>query len=987
MPRILHSSQLTTQISMFKVLQVQLALIGALVATSLYAQELPVASIKKKIEFYKDNYRGPYKQIEWFCENGTRREAKDPCPDSIGGGVQHASYRDDLKDLGKEHHLYFADILANSDKEDFWDYKNDHSRIKQYQLARYLSSVDNGWVQRKSQFYRGAVQSEDEEAWGVDFFEWLLRSDVRLRQNYYLLRQTLRDIPHDGDSNIAQRMRSESKILAEDYPKFMDARIKIHGKPSVSDIQMVQNFRANHKDDLTEDLKRQFDALEKTMAEFYSPINFKELQGQVNNISVKNELTERITSFLKNSEKDASPEKLVPEIADILCLIRQEITSLKRGSDRLTMLDLSNELEDVLLIKTQEWEPETLKDLLFKIKTLGYAATGTGLIEQNEWAAVEPYLLADSYHNDKSVEQLNDFLATARGLVEWSASQVKANYQDIVDTYTQFEPKAYGFIDDRVRSSVALDLGESVSVLGAFIARNSGLENKVMDIDGQSSVRGLNPGYAYGELVVIEGSPEGVEVDTQKIYVFEKPPSDLKPVAGIMTVSEGNLVSHVQLLARNLGIPNAALSQENLQDLLKYSGQHVFYAVSNKGNVIIKGEKEITKEERELFTKKQRSVSQVTVPIEKIQLDKKDIINMRDLDASASGKLVGPKAANLGQLKKMFPDQVVEGLVIPFGIFKDHMNQKMPNYEGSYWEFLNSAFAKAKEMKASGASSREVEYFQLKELERLREAIKQMTLKPSFVAKLKSDFNTVFKSPMGKTPVFLRSDTNMEDLEEFTGAGLNLTLFNILEEAKIFKGIKDVWASPYTERSFKWRQQYLSNPENVFPSILIIPSVDVEYSGVMITKGINMGTDEDLTIAFSRGAGGAVDGQAAETRLVTPQGQRMLSPSRQADYIRLPTTGGVEKNIATFDEEILNEKNINDIRAIADQIRKRLPEMTGSDYDGAYDVELGFDNDKLWLFQIRPFVENKTAKTSEYLESISPKIDNTFLITLDAPIK
>ncbi len=513
---------------MLKITQLLLTSLTICIASTVYAQDLPVASIKKSIETFKENARGPYKKIEWFCKDGTQREARDPCPDDIGGGVQHASYSDDLIALGKKHHLYVADILANTDKELFWDVANDHSRIKQYQLARYLGSVDDGWVQRKSQFYRGAVQSEDEEAWGIDFYEWLLRSDTRLRQNYYLLRQTLRDIPHDGDSNIAQRMRSESKILAEDYPKFMDARIKIHGKPSVSDIQMVQEFRAKHKGNLSDKLKSQFDALEKTMAAFYAPINFKELQAQVNRVSVKNELTERITSFLANSERDASPEILVPEIADILCLIRQEIETLDRGSDKLTMLDLSNELEDILLIKTQEWKPETLKSLLYKIQTLGYAATGTGLIEMNEWAAVEPYLIADSYHNDKSVAQLNDFLATSRGLVEWSASQVKANYQEVVDIYAQFEPKAYGFIDDRVRSSVALDLGESVSTLGAFIAKHSGLENKVMDIDGQSSVRGLNPGYAYGELVVIEGSPEGVEVDTEKIYVFEKPPSDLK---------------------------------------------------------------------------------------------------------------------------------------------------------------------------------------------------------------------------------------------------------------------------------------------------------------------------------------------------------------------------------------------------------------------------------------------------------------------------
>jgi len=78
----------------------------------------------------------------------------------------------------------------------------------------------------------------------------------------------------------------------------------------------------------------------------------------------------------------------------------------------------------------------------------------------------------------------------------------------------------------------------------------------------------------------------------------------------------------------------------------------------------------------------------------------------------------------------------------------------------------------------------------------------------------------------------------MEDLKYFTGPGLNLTLFNVVDKAKVIQGIKDVWASPYTERSFKWRQKYLLNPENVFPSILIIPSVDVDYSGVLITKGI-----------------------------------------------------------------------------------------------------------------------------------------------------
>ena len=49
---------------------------------------------------------------------------------------------------------------------------------------------------------------------------------------------------------------------------------------------------------------------------------------------------------------------------------------------------------------------------------------------------------------------------------------------------------------------------------------------------------------------------------------------------------------------------------------------------------------------------------------------------------------------------------------------------------------------------------------------------------------------------------------------------------------------------------------------------------------------------------------------------------------------------------------------------------------------GIRDVEFGFKNDKLWLFQIRPFVENKQAKSSEYLSSITPKIDSNKQINL-----
>nr|WP_235989335.1 PEP/pyruvate-binding domain-containing protein [Psychroserpens algicola] len=717
------------------------------------------------------------------------------------------------------------------------------------------------------------------------------------------------------------------------------------------------------------------------METFYAPLNFSVLEGNLDKMSLTKDIDESFATLIASSKLESSPQQLVSDITNVLYHIRLDIHKIKGSKTRLKLLDLSNRLEQKLLIESQNWETSNLAETLYKINTLVCVSMGSGLIEHWEYNAVEHVINDKITTSEISITDLNTILGTARSVVEWSASMAKANYQETVDRYTKFEPLSYGFIDDRVRSSVALNLGNTVSQLGAFVAKLSNIENKVMTIEKQTAIRGLNPGYAFGTLIVVDGNPDGIEVNTNNIYIFEKPPADLKPVAGIMTVSEGNLVSHVQLLARNLGIPNAALSYENLKDLKAFSGKNVFYAVSNKGNVILKLENEMLPAERELFSKQERSKNIVEVPTSQIRLDIDKVVNMRDVNANDSGKLCGPKAANLGELKRMFPEQVVEGLIIPFGIFRSHMNQQMPNQNQSYWDYLNQTFAEAKSMKDSGISEENIENFQLEALDKLHKSMLKIKLDNRFVQDLKTQFDSVFGSPIGHVPVFLRSDTNMEDLKEFTGAGLNLTLFNIKEEDKIIEGIKRVWASAYTERSFKWRQKFLSNPENVFPSILIIPSVDVDYSGVMITKGINSGNEEDLTVAFSRGAGGAVDGQSAETRLITSSSNMLLSPARQPDYIRLPVSGGTKSHATTFESPILNSQNIDDIRALAAAIRKHMKSHSDS-YQQAYDVEFGFKDDKLWLFQIRPFVENKQAKSSEYLASISSQSDSEQMVLL-----
>lgn len=966
--------------SMKKMILVALVMV---ITGPVLAQQTSDSTIKKNVEIYKNDVRGPYKDLRWFCPDGSLIPPRERCPQK--GGKQRARYKDEIITLQNTRHIFLGQILTTTDYADFWDVPNNNSRLKQYQLEKYLRGVDNGWILRQAQFYRGAVQAEDEEDWGVGFFNRLLADANALEEHFFLIRQALKDIPHQGDDNQAQRIRSLSQTIAEMVPAFMDLRVKIHGQPQPSDIESVKGFIRQNTSHLSPEATKQLDELLAAMRNFYRPFDEQALKKHMEKLSAST-VKESLAGFLEMQEAGPTARQKITAVASIILDIRKKIKSEEKASGRLALLDISNMLEEMIYKESANWEPATLSALLEKNYRLSQTAAGAGFIELWEWQQVGNHLVPPA-GTEIDLAALNLYLQLARSQVEWGTGTVKATYQNTLNLFAGFEPLANGFIDDRIRSSVLLPLGKTVSSLGDFIATQSGLNNKMMGIANQSSIRGLNPGFAFGELVVVSGSPDKVEFSGDKIYVFDRAPADLKPVAGIATVLEGNLVSHVQLLARNLGIPNAVLSGSNLEDLKLFDGKTVFYAVSNKGTVIMKPAEKMGPEERTLFTVKKKNDDKIRVPVDKIRLDQTSVLNLRDINASDSGKLSGPKAANLGQLKHFFPDKVVEGLVLPFGIFRRHMDQRMPGRSLTYWQFLNDMFATANKMRANGIAESEVETYQLSKLETLREAIKTMPLLPVFKTELERKFRDILGSPMGTLPVFIRSDTNMEDLKDFTGAGLNLTLFNVADKDKIIQGIKDVWASPYTERSFRWRQTYLLNPENVFPSILIIPSVDVDYSGVLITKGVRSGNPDDLTIAFSRGAGGAVDGQVAESYLIKPSGETMLiAPSREPFYTTMPVTGNTLKKATAFNNPILNEKNIQAIQELSSTVKKVFPATPGIAMDGPYDIELGFKDDKLWLFQVRPFVENKKALNSAYLDSISPRIDESKKIKLNSKL-
>ncbi|MDH3223836.1 MAG: hypothetical protein OEO23_08975, partial [Gemmatimonadota bacterium] len=221
--------------------------------------------------------------------------------------------------------------------------------------------------------------------------------------------------------------------------------------------------------------------------------------------------------------------------------------------------------------------------------------------------------------------------------------------------------------------------------------------------------------------------------------------------------------------------------------------------------------------------------------------------------------------------------------------------------------------------------------------------------------------------------IFVRSDTNVEDLPQFSGAGLNLTLPNRRSMGDVLDGIKQVWTSPFTERAYLWRRQILEEQGDVYPSVLLLESVPSEKSGVMITSGLESGAPDDLTIATGEGVGAAVDGESAETILVHPDGSVTLLGQSKAVARRVLVQGGGARMVpALRPDELLAPAEIRQLRDVAERWKRVTIDRTAG---RVWDFEFGFVEGRLWLFQVRPFVR---FRSSELLERVS-LLDRTAL--------
>ncbi len=852
------------------------------------------------------------------------------------------------------------EVLAEADFDNIYG---------QLLIEKFLIAMDDGWILRGALSYRGAIQEEDERAGARQLLLQMLSREEWIGPHYGALRVGVRLLPHGPDTASAGLVRQLSAALSDDDPAFMPIRVKIHGAPDASDAAAVRAYMPGVADD---GLRTRYGVLAEQIDRIYQAAPLPERLTQLADKGWLPPALRQLAQTTAGDWEQASPPARMSLSGKLLTQLRNSLPAVSAPASRLYLMDFSLGLESehfrASTAVREQLSTMSRRQVLLALGAAGDAAHGTGLLNarlhksmQDEIAA----LLAGTV----DVARYQQSLAYLNRVPGWGLQGLRRYFYQPMLKLGEIEPLALLFIQDQLRGSPLMFYSQSLNLLARDAGKLAGIRHSLFGEDMGVGFTALNPGLARG---LLHAQPRLDEVEALRddgIYVLPETIAEMPPVAGILTAGEGNPLSHVQLLARNLGIPNVTITPEIQQKLRPHDDTAVVLAVSPGGLVEITADGPAWDK---VFKEHDSNGGVRIVPdLDKLDLSLHRVISIDQLSAEDSGRTVGPKAAKLAELRKHYPEAVSRGVAIPFGVFKAvALDQPHPS-GGTVFEWMQAQYKALAQLSAGSTEQKQ-------QTERFRAELYQLILQTQLPATFKADLKEALDGAVdgGGVGVSVRSDTNAGVLAGFTGAGLNLTLPNVIDFEQLLDSIVQVWASPFTARAFAWRQSHMTAPEHVYTSILLLESVGSDKSGVLVTADIDTGATDVVSVAVNEGLGGAVDGQAAESLRISLDGGpvRVLATATAPWRRVLSPDGGVIEVPTSGSDQILTRDDIAQVIEFAHSLPRRFPPITDdAGQPVPADVEFGFLDGRLRLFQLRPFLGSASVAGNTYLQQMDAR--------------
>lgn len=363
----------------------------------------------------------------------------------------------------------------------------------------------------------------------------------------------------------------------------------------------------------------------------------------------------------------------------------------------------------------------------------------------------------------------------------------------------------------------------------------------------------LTAAVGYGVLTYVPTAElDQATLGRDVIVITDDVPNDIPLVGGLITEAFQTPLSHVNVLCQNRGTPNLALPFAHTHpEFAPLLGQLVRFEVTSDGYRLTPA----AADEAQAFWDANRpSLSRLSP---RLDLERNTVV---DLETASLEDLpsIGAKAAQLAELLKLSKTYVPNctsathftvpqpAVAIPMRYFVEHS-------QTSGARALLETLVNTPDLH----TNRELRHQQLDEIRRV---IRSTPISASALA----DWSQVFRERFGTTRLRLRSSSNAEDLPGFNGAGLYASTSATLDDepSSLQDGVREVWASMYSDRGYDERAEYNVDQRQVAMAVLVHPAFPEERANaVVISRNL-----EDLT----RGDMYTFNAQVGEASVTNP---------------------------------------------------------------------------------------------------------------------
>lgn len=443
----------------------------------------------------------------------------------------------------------------------------------------------------------------------------------------------------------------------------------------------------------------------------------------------------------------------------------------------------------------------------------------------------------------------------------------------------------------------------------------------------------LNTGVAQGRLRIVDDieSDRLEDILPTDIVVLHEVPLALPPVAGVVTDRPSTVLSHVNLLAKGWGVPNAYLKDAS-ERLRALDGQWVRLAVTPTG---------WTAEPRPaLATLPTRPAA---ARIKPPNLAIAGLLPLVDL-GNARIDACGGKAGRLGQIEHerragrlAGTAPVPDGFCIPYAAYRRFVTQPAVAARIAA-AYATPGFDRSRVVRRQA-------------LDALRHDLAEQPVP----AGLDEAWRAQWTSQLQGAGVFVRSSSNSEDLAGFSGAGLYTTVPNVTRADDLDRAVRTVWASVFNFEAVEARRQARIPDDAVVMAVFVQRAIDSVSAGVLITRDPFDATHRDVVyVSAKRGIGiKVVEGKrvAEQSMWDSRSGAvRRLSRSAEDTELKLDRAGGVTEQALPAARDVLSDDMVRRLGRIGLRLRALL--------GGEQDVEWAIDpQGRIVVLQARPFVE------------------------------